>query len=118
MKKGRRGTRWTVLCRPDREEQIGSFLLRETTTLGIRVGREFRRELERWTEVVTTAYGPVRVKWSRPGGLARPVPEFDDLEARSREKGVPTWLIEQAALRAVGGVGRSVPPDGETGQGE
>jgi uncharacterized protein (DUF111 family) len=110
MKKGRRGTRLTVLCRPDLEERIGSLLLQHTTSLGIRIRREFRRELERWTEMVTTPYGPVRVKWSRPGGLLRPVPELDDLDARSRESGVPTWLVEQAAIRATGGVDREEPP--------
>ena len=78
--------------------------------MGIRIRRELRRELDRWTEVVTTPYGSVRVKWSRPGGLRRPIAEFDDLEARSREKGVPTWLIEQAALRLAVGVDREEPP--------
>lgn len=110
MKKGRKGTVFTVLCRAEDEERLGSILLRETTTLGIRIRREYRRVLKRWVETVETPYGPVRVKWSRPGGVVRPVPEFDDLEARAGEAGVPTWQVEQAALRAFHEVDLKEPP--------
>jgi uncharacterized protein (DUF111 family) len=102
MKKGRRGTLFTILCNPELEKKIGQILLAETTTLGIRVRREVRQELERWSEAVKTPYGPVRVKWSRFEGVARPVAEFEDLRLRSREAGVPLWQVELAAMQALG----------------
>ncbi len=100
MKKGRRGTVLTVLCRPELEDSLGTLLLRETTTLGLRIRREFRRELERWTRPVDTPFGTVRIKWSRIAGLARPMAEFEDVRLRSCAAGVPAWLVERAALRA------------------
>ncbi len=100
MKKGRSGTLFVVLCRPDREERLGNLLLQLTSTLGVRIRREFRKELVRRTETVETVYGTVRIKWSRPGRCERPVAEFADLKARSREAGVPTWEVERAALDA------------------
>lgn len=109
MKKGRDGILLTVLCRPGLENLLGSMVLVETTTLGVRVRREFRRELKRWTETVETPYGPVRVKWSRPGGKFRATLEFEDLRARSRAAGVPLWEVERATL-AVVDRGMNKPP--------
>jgi hypothetical protein len=113
MKKGRLGTLITVICRPDREQAIGTVLLRETTTLGIRIRREFRRELERWTETVATAFGPVRIKWSRPDGRDRPMAEFEDVRARAAEAGVPCREVERAALRQAEEQGRPDPDRGK-----
>jgi uncharacterized protein (TIGR00299 family) protein len=109
MKKGRLGTLFTVICRPDQEQMIGTILLRETTTLGIRIRREFRRELERWTRTVSTPFGPVRIKWSRPDGRDRPMAEFEDLRARAAEAGVPIREVERAALREAESSGGSDP---------
>ncbi len=43
MKKGRPGTAYSVLCRPEDEPRLLRLLFAETTTLGIR-----RLPLERW----------------------------------------------------------------------
>lgn len=101
MKKGRLGTLLRVVCRPDLEQVIGTMILRETSTLGIRVRREFRRELDRWVETVTTPYGPVRIKWSRPDGRERPMVEFEDVLTLAASAGVPPREVERAALREV-----------------
>jgi pyridinium-3,5-bisthiocarboxylic acid mononucleotide nickel chelatase len=111
MKKGRLGTLLRVICRPDIEQTIGTLILRETTTLGIRIHREFRRELERWTETVGTPYGPVRIKWCRPGGRERAMAEFEDLRLRAAEAGVPVREVERAALREAETRGSSPSPD-------
>ncbi len=42
MKKGRPGTLLTVLCEPDRSGVFAEMLLRETSTLGVRVREEQR----------------------------------------------------------------------------
>ncbi|MBD3160501.1 MAG: nickel pincer cofactor biosynthesis protein LarC [Candidatus Eisenbacteria bacterium] len=110
MKKGRQGTLFSVLCAPEREEELGTILLREGSTLGLRIRREERRTLERWFETVETPYGPVRVKWSRPGGRERPIVEFDDLSACAEEHAVPLWRVEWETLRRLG-VDRAEPPE-------
>jgi pyridinium-3,5-bisthiocarboxylic acid mononucleotide nickel chelatase len=99
MKKGRTGTLLRVVCRPDLEQMIGTTILRETSTLGIRIRREFRRELDRWVETVVTPYGPVRIKWSRPDGRQRPMVEFEDVLSLAAAAGVPAREVERAALR-------------------
>jgi len=106
MKKGRAGTLLTVLCDPSKEAELGDLLLTQSTTLGIRIRREPRRELQRWISVVETEYGSVRLKWSRPGGRPRAVAEFEDLRARARAANVPVWVVERAAL----GAAQAAPP--------
>lgn len=114
MKKGRLGSILTVICRPERETEVGAVILRDTSSLGIRIRRQFRRELERSFTTVSTEFGPIRVKWSRPGGMPRPMAEFEDVRLRAAEKGVPTWAVERAALRAAEEGGQPPPePGGE-----
>lgn len=111
MKKGRLGTVVTVLCRPEDELRLGDALLRESTTLGVRIRREVRRELRRWTSTVATPYGPVRIKWSLPGGVPRPRAEFEDMAALASRAGVPIWEVERAVLRSIDPVVPQVPED-------
>jgi pyridinium-3,5-bisthiocarboxylic acid mononucleotide nickel chelatase len=113
MKKGRKGTLLTVICRPEQESELAGVMLEQTTTLGVRIRREFRHELDRWMETVTTSYGPVRVKWSRPGGRLRPIPEFEDIRERSREHGVPGWEVVNATFTALSRGAEERTPRGE-----
>lgn len=112
MKKSRLGSILTVICRPEREAEVGAAILRNTSSLGIRIRRQFRRELDRGFTTVETEFGAVRIKWSRPGGMARPMAEFEDVRLRAREAGAPTWAVERAALRAAEQAG---PPPAEPG---
>ncbi|MDM7914186.1 MAG: nickel pincer cofactor biosynthesis protein LarC [Candidatus Eisenbacteria bacterium] len=100
MKKGRQGVLLTVLCRPEDEENLAACLLRETTSLGLRMRREERRELLRRIEPVATPFGDIRIKWSRPGGIPRPMVEFEDVRAAAERHQVPFWVVERAALEA------------------
>lgn len=101
MKKGRLGTLLTLLVPPERSEEFGELLLRETSTLGYRVREESRVCLERrWTDV-ETAYGRVRIK---TGGLAGVeynfAPEYEDCRLLAEEYGVPVKVVLQAAVAA------------------
>jgi hypothetical protein len=80
---------------------VARVFLDETTTLGVRLHPVERIELERELVPVQTAYGEVRVKVARRGGV--PVgahPEYDDCLARAREHGVPVREVLAAALTA------------------
>jgi hypothetical protein len=101
MKKGRMGSLLTVLCRPERCEALEKLLLRETTTLGIRVREEDRVILQRRFMEVETAFGSIRVKiGSRNGEDLNLMPEYEDCAHAARQHGVPLKQVMQAALAA------------------
>jgi len=103
MKKNRPGHLITALCRPEDAERISSLLLRETTTLGVRMRQERRRVLQRSFETVTTQWGDVRVKLGYLNGeLANCAPEFEDCRRIAQEHGVPLKTVMQEALRRCG----------------
>ncbi len=88
MKKNRPATKITVLSRPGDEKLLSSLMLRETTTLGVRMRKESRMILERESREMDTPYGKVRVKISGLKGETyhRSV-EYEDLKRISEETG-------------------------------
>ncbi|MGH7724959.1 MAG: nickel pincer cofactor biosynthesis protein LarC, partial [Candidatus Eiseniibacteriota bacterium] len=78
MKKSRPGALVTVLCDPHRVDELVGLLFRETTTIGLRVRREERRELAREAAVVRLPEGEVVLKVvTLPGGGRRARPEHE-----------------------------------------
>jgi uncharacterized protein (TIGR00299 family) protein len=101
MKKGRPGVLVTVIAEPQKREPLEELLFRETTTLGIRRQVWDRTVLERETASVETAYGPIRVKIGRRGGVVyNASPEFDDCLRAAGERGVAVKEVLAAALAA------------------
>jgi hypothetical protein len=101
MKKGRPGVLVTVIADDSRREAVEELLFRETTTLGVRRTVWDRTVLERETATVATAYGPIRVKIGRRGGIVYNAwPEFDDCQHAAGEKGVAVKEVLAAALAA------------------
>ena len=101
MKKGRPGTLLTILCDPDRVPVLEQLLLRETSTLGLRIHQERRSCLDRSHQSVATPYGDIRVK---VGSLAKEelnaTPEFEDCRAAASGHNVPVKLVIQSAIAA------------------
>ncbi len=106
MKRGRPGTAVTVLARPGTAESLARTLLRETSTLGLRLRREERRTLRRRIIPVSTPYGPVRMKeTTRPGTDAGApfldaAPETADVARAAVTHGVPFAVVAAAARSA------------------
>lgn len=101
MKKGRPGTLVTVLCNDSETTKLQDLLLRETSTLGIRIRRERRFCLERSHTTVMTPFGEIRVKiGARDGEELNTAPEFEDCRAAALEHGVAVKQVMQAALAA------------------
>jgi uncharacterized protein (TIGR00299 family) protein len=103
MKKGRPGTLVTVLARPAFSDPVAQLLLRETTTLGLRIRHDRRMILDRTTITVSTQYGAIRLKCaSDPGsGQTRNLaPEYEDCRAAAEQHNVPLKLVQQAAIQA------------------
>ena len=101
MKKGRPGTLLTVLCNPSDSPALQQFLLRETSTLGVRIHHEQRSCLDRAHATVATPYGEIRMKLgSQNGEVFNAAPEFEDCRAAAAKYNVPLKRVQQAAIAA------------------
>jgi len=101
MKKGRPGSLLSILCREEDAARLRLWLLRETTTLGVR-WRIIDRELaQRTSDQVHTPWGSVRRKLKLLDGVVIAIkPEYDDCARLAREHGIPLQQVIDAALRA------------------
>jgi uncharacterized protein (TIGR00299 family) protein len=89
MKKGRPGVLLTVLADDARARGLETFLLEESSTLGVRRHRVQRSVLERWVETRATSLGPVAFKVARlPSGAVNARPEDDEVRRLCREHGL------------------------------
>ena len=101
MKKNRSGTLLTVLADPENASALEGLLLRETSTLGLRVREERRICVERKFAEVQTEWGPVRIKIGRREGVEiNAAPEFADCRALAEKYNVPLKRVLEAALVA------------------
>ena len=101
MKKGRPGVLLAVLAPAAQQRGIADIILRETTTLGVRVHRVERFEAQREIKPVTTPFGIVQVKLKRwSGELVGAMPEYDDCRRLAQARNLPVKLVYDAALSA------------------
>ena len=106
MKKGRPGTRLTVLCGLGSMEDLTRLALAESSTLGLRFRCMARVVLDRRIEMVETAYGTVALKVARrPGGKETAEPEFEDVARAAIKHGVGLEKVRRAAFKAWRGGG-------------
>ena len=101
MKRGRPGFVISALARPADEDAVARAMLHETTTLGVRIARLDRIELERESRTVVVAGEPVRVKVGRlDGRVVNLAPEHADCERAARVTGEPVKTVWARALAA------------------
>lgn len=101
MKKGRPGVLLSVLAPAVRETVLADLILRETTTLGVRVRPVQRYEARRTFATVETALGAVTVKLKWAGDAVTGVkPEYSDCQRLAAEQGVPVRHVYETALSA------------------
>ena len=101
MKKGRLGTLITILCDDAHAPALERLLLRETSTLGVRIHHERRSCLDRTYTTVTTPYGEIRIKiGTRDNEVLNAAPEFEDCRAAAAKHNVPVKQVIQAATAA------------------
>jgi uncharacterized protein (TIGR00299 family) protein len=103
MKKNRRGTLVTILCRPEMVTELSEFLFRETTTIGLRWRLDNRFMLQRDVVTVETRYGKIRCKKATHGEeLINIKPEYEDCKRVALEQQVPLkTVLEEARLQAI-----------------
>jgi uncharacterized protein (DUF111 family) len=88
-----------VLAPAARETALADIILRETTTLGVRVHPVHRHEAMRSFASVQTAYGEIRVKlkWI-DDAAAGAKPEYDDCVRVAQAQEIPVRLVYEAAM--------------------
>ncbi|MDP2675346.1 MAG: nickel pincer cofactor biosynthesis protein LarC [Dehalococcoidia bacterium] len=108
MKKGRPGVVLSVICREPEEEALARLILRETSTLGVRVRPVHRWEAEREVLEFESSLGPAAVKVKRlPGEPPRVAPEYEACKRLAEASGLPlaeVYRIVQAEGEKVAGV--------------
>ncbi len=107
MKKNRPGVMLSVLCSADREDVIADVLLRETSTLGVRVSTVSRHEAQRESIEFESSLGPAAVKVKRlPGEPPRVAPEYEACrriaEAREMPLAEVYRIVEREAMALIG----------------
>jgi uncharacterized protein (DUF111 family) len=118
MKKGRPGMHVTVIAKPEQASHFAHMLMRETSTLGVRVRTEERYELERRIVEVETPYGVVRVKIaSLPDGSDRAVPEFESVREAAERADRPLRDVAESAVAAWSGQAKEAGTRARRGNG-
>jgi hypothetical protein len=102
MKKGRPGVMMTVIAPAPLESTLADVLLRETTTLGVRVRPlAHRHEARRDVRRVETPFGALRVKvkWIGPEVVGA-TPEYDDCVSAAQAGSKSVREVHEAAVVA------------------
>lgn len=90
MKKGRPGVVLSLICSEPEEDRLARLILRETSTLGVRVRPVHRWEAEREVMEFESSLGPAAVKVKRlPGEPPRAAPEYEACKRLAEKTGLP-----------------------------
>jgi len=89
MKKGRPGVVLKILCAPERAAEFADAVLRDTSSLGVRIHRSERVVLARRGHTLETEAGTVAAKTAldKDGNVLKTKPEHDDIEKLAAETG-------------------------------
>jgi len=102
MKKNRPAVMITLICPVEAGERLALMLLRETSTLGVRIQQIQRRKAQRTQERIETLIGPVVVKVKRLGNrIISALPEYEECIRISRERNMPLEEVYAVAQQAI-----------------
>ncbi len=86
MKKNRPATMVMVVCPLEKGNELASILLRETTTLGVRVQQVQRFKAQRTPQTIDTPFGPLLIKVKRLGShIISAAPEYEECQRIAQE---------------------------------
>ena len=100
MKKNRPATLLTIVTSPEKLSSITKFLLKETTTIGLRWREEVRARADREILSLRTKYGKIRFKLARwDGKMINVSPEYEDCKRLALEKRISLKEIFEEAKK-------------------
>ncbi len=113
MKKNRPGVLLSAVCRRESAGSLAAMMIRETTTLGVRITETRRVSLPRTGGAVDTRFGRIRTKIAaRADGSSAMTAEYDDCRKAAREHNVPLGEVYSEVQRAWAESGPFPPEDG------
>jgi uncharacterized protein (TIGR00299 family) protein len=100
MKKGRPGFTIRCLANAAQKETLAEIILRESTTLGVRMYPVERVILAREVREVETEYGMIKVKvaFDSEGEIVNLMPEYESCRQTAEENKVPLKEVYQEAI--------------------
>ncbi|MDR2932967.1 MAG: nickel pincer cofactor biosynthesis protein LarC [Oscillospiraceae bacterium] len=96
MKKGRPAHMLSVLCAPEKEDEMTKLLFFHSTTIGVRLSTHRRNVMARTAKTVETEFGPVLVKESRYGEICKSKPEFEEVKKMADQKNLSVAQISRS----------------------
>lgn len=100
MKKNRPGVKVTVITRSHEADGLASRLLRQTTSLGVRIYEARRIKCDRRQEKVMTPWGEVLIKSKYIEGQRSVAPEYEDCLRLAKTANVDLMEVYAAAMAA------------------
>ena len=102
MKKNRPATLVTIICPPEQAEALALFLLRESSTLGVRIQQVQRLKAQRTQEPVETPLGTMLVKVKRLGTrIISATPEYEECRRIALQRNMPLEEVYEVAQHAI-----------------
>jgi uncharacterized protein (TIGR00299 family) protein len=102
MKKNRPATLVRVICTPEEGDKLAQVLLRETSTLGVRIQQMQRLKAQRVQQKISTPLGTMTVKVKRLGErIISATPEYEECQRIANEKNMPLAEVYEVAQQAI-----------------
>lgn len=102
MKKNRPGILLTLMCRPEDLHRFSRFLLKETTSIGLRWRFESRIKAGRQIRKISTSLGTVRVKTARlQNDIIHQSPEYEDCKTIALTRDMPLKAVVSRVCREI-----------------
>ncbi len=99
MKKGRLATKLSAIVKSGKKDEIAGIILKETSSIGLRINSIDRIEAQRKVEKIKTVFGEINVKLAfKDGEIVNVAPELDDCKAIAEKRGIPLKKVCQEVL--------------------
>lgn len=101
MKKNRPGIQVKVICPVEMIGSLSDFLMKETTTIGLRWRIDNRIKAARSVREIQTKFGPMKFKVAQVGDrILNVAPEYEDCKRVAFERGIPLKEVMEVAKAA------------------